>query len=247
MQRNMKLLTKILSIITFFLLVSCNSDIGKEVTGLNVIEIGSYQFDFPNDFKLVKEKGTDSYVGKIIGDGLTITFDYGYYSNSFAETPNEYLDKEHWKMEIIYQFLEEGVLYDDSNYPKVDILGIRSVSLNDSTFEKGIDFIATCKHSETTFEFPISLPNEIKKYEFKIDTLSGHFRKLVIANDPFDGLTGLYLKDLDSYNKSINSSLALSMSTLALTKKQQELVIKIFETVRVIKKNKTRTHNKNYI
>lgn len=230
----MKLLTKILSILALFLLDSCSSDIGEKVTGLNVIEIGSYQFDFPNDFNLVKERGVDSYVGKIIGDSLTIRFDYGYYSNSFVETPNEYITKEHWKMEMTYQFLEEGVTYDNSNYPKVDIIEIKAVSHNDSVFEKGVDYLAIYKRNEAKFEFQISLPNEIKKYKFKTDTLSGHFRKFVIANDPIEGLTGLYLKDIESYNKSMNSSLALSISTVAVTKKQQELVMKIFESVKII-------------
>lgn len=201
---------------------------------LNVIKIGSYQFDFPNDYTLVKEKGIDSYVGKIVGDSLTIRFDYGYYSNSLAETPDEYLDKEHWKLEAAYQFMKDGVTYDNSSYPKVDVLEIRVATLLDSTFEKGVDYIATCKHSEKKFEFPIYLPDETEKYEFKIDTLSGHFRKLMIANDPSDGLTGIYIKDLNSYNQSIKSSLALSMTAGDLTKQQQELALRIFETARII-------------
>ena len=55
-----------------------------------------YQFDFPLDFDLIKEQGIDSYVGKIEGDCLTFGFDYGYYSNSFEESPQEYLDKGNW-------------------------------------------------------------------------------------------------------------------------------------------------------
>ena len=82
---------KTLIIIALVTLISCNDNVRKKVKDLNIIEIGSYQFDFPNDFKLVKGNGIDSYVGEVIGDSLTIEFDYGYYSNSFTETPDEYL------------------------------------------------------------------------------------------------------------------------------------------------------------
>mgnify|MGYP001557377861 CR=1 FL=1 len=55
-------------------------------TAKNVIVIGTYSFEFPNDFKLIKEKGQDSYVGKIKVESKTFAFDYGYYFNPLVQT-----------------------------------------------------------------------------------------------------------------------------------------------------------------
>jgi opacity protein-like surface antigen len=52
--------------------------------GKKHIEIGPYIIDVPSDAVLVEGRGIDSYVGKIKGKDLHLTFDYGYYSNSFG-------------------------------------------------------------------------------------------------------------------------------------------------------------------
>lgn len=225
-------LTKTFTILILVFLTSCNSNSDNYKKGWKTIEIGSYQFDFPSNFNLIEEQGIDSYVGKIIGDSLKFAFDFGYYSNSLTESPQEYLDKGYWIKEAAYQFMEPGVTYDNNNFPKIHVLKIKTTNPNDNTLDKGVAYIATCKYAEKEFEFPIYLPDEIEKHRFKIDTLNGHFRKVIIANNPADGLTGIYIKDLGSHNESINSSLALSMTTRDLTKKQQKLVLKIFESGR---------------
>ena len=227
---------KVLNILFLILLASCNTKNVPNDHDSKTIEIGNYQFDFPPDFDLVTEQGIDSYVGKIEGDNLILDFDIGYYSNSFAEAPQAYLDKGNWKMAAAYQFMEPDVSYDNNNYPEIEVLDIKAAAPIDSAFDKGADFIATCKHKETLFEFPIYLPDKTELLDFSIDTLGGHFRKIVIAKDPKVGRTGIYLLDLDSYDESLNSSLALSMSTGNLSKKQQELVLNIFKTGRPVKK-----------
>lgn len=67
---------------------------------------------------------------------------------------------------------------------------------------------------------------------FIVDTVENQYRKIVYGNNPENEITGIYLKDLRSFNKSINSYLALSMETDKLTKQQQEVVLKIFRTGR---------------
>jgi hypothetical protein len=49
---------------------------------------------------------------------------------------------------------------------------------------------------------------------------------------PAKKTTGIYLRDLNGFNKSINSYLALSIATSKLTSKQQETALKIFKTGR---------------
>lgn len=53
------------------------------------IEIGSYRFQFPSEFALVPAQGIDSYVGNINGAGISLSFDYGWYTsalNNLSET-----------------------------------------------------------------------------------------------------------------------------------------------------------------
>ena len=45
------------------------------------IEVYDYLFDFPPDFKLVKEQGIDSNPGQIIGDSMRFGFDFGVTKN----------------------------------------------------------------------------------------------------------------------------------------------------------------------
>ncbi|MEM9672884.1 MAG: hypothetical protein AAF992_09840 [Bacteroidota bacterium] len=222
-----------LYILVGFVILSCSINTGNNEW--KTIEIGDYQFDFPSDFKLAKERGIDSYVGKIKGDSLWLAFDFGYYSSSFAKTPEELLKEESWRWEAAYQFMENGVTYDNKNYPKIETLSIRPADSQDSSYERGVDYIATCIYEDTTFEYPIFIPAETEEVTFKIDTIGNSFRKIVIASDPKKGITGIYLRDLDGFNESINSYLALSMSTSNLTETQQELVLKIFDTGRLIR------------
>lgn len=225
-------MNRLLTISVFFLLFGCEQTSEKTDRQWQTIEVGDYLFDFPSDFKLVEDKGIDSYVGKIQGDSMWFGFDFGYYSDDFEETPQEYLDSKHWRLALPYQFMKQGITYDQTNTPKVDVLSIRPATSQDSTIGKGCDYVAKCKHDNTEFDFAIYIPDESKQQNFIIDTVDNQYRKIVFAKDPQKGTTGIYLKDLNSFNESINSSLALSMATGKLTKGQQELTLKIFATGR---------------
>jgi hypothetical protein len=195
------------------------------------IEVGNYLFDFPSDFELITEQGIDSYVGKIKGDSMRFSFDFGYYSNSFEQTLQEYFDNGFWRFELPFRFMKMGITYDQTNTPKVDVISIRPATIQDSTIGKGCDYVAKCKHNKTEFDFAVYIPNEIKQTNFVIDSVDNQYRKIVWAKDPQKGITGIYLRDLDG-------SLALSMAASKLTIEQQAIAIKIFKTVR--HKNKTK-------
>lgn len=150
-----------------FLLFTCGVSSKNPFGPWKTIEVGRYIFDFPPGFELIKEKGIDSYVGKIQDDSISFSFDYGYYSNDFELLSEEY-------------------------------------------------------------------QNEFKMF-FIVDTVENQYRKIVYGNNPEKEITGIYLRDLESFNKSINSYLALSMETDKITKQQQEIVLKIFRTGRLKK------------
>lgn len=200
----------------------------------NTITIETYSFDFPPDFKLIEEDGTDSYVGKVKGDGIQLGFDYGYYSDPLVQTPKEYLDQQYWLIDAANRFMKPGIIYDDNNFPKIELISVRPATLKDTGHFKGADFIATCKHDSLIFDYPITLPDKIKQHVVSVDTIQHHLRRIVIAKNPANGLTGIYLRDLKSFNESINGYLALSMAGSHLTKRQQDSLLRIFSSVRFV-------------
>ncbi len=212
-----------------FLFVSCT-----DKTKLKTITIGEYSFDFPNDFKQVEEQGIDSYIGKVKGDSIELGFDYGYYSDRLVETEQEYIEKKIWLQYAGYQFMKPGITYDNNNYPKIEFLGLRQTTNGDTAKFKNADFIAKCKHDSILFDYPITLPAKTKQHIVKIDTIQNHLRRIIIAKNSLNGLTGIFLMKLNNYNQSMNSSTALSMATSGLTKKQQDSVLKIFSTLKFV-------------
>ncbi len=222
---------QLLTILTTILLFGCAQTENKSDGQWKTFEIGDYLFDFPADYELVTEKGIDSYIGKIKGDSMWFGFNFGYYSTDFEQTSQEYLESGFWRMELPYRFMKEGITYDKTNTPKVDVISIRPSTIQDS-IGKGCDYIAHCKHDNTEFEYPVYIPNEIKQTNYLIDTVNNQYRKIVWAKDPKKGTTGIYLRNLNGFNESRNSYLALSMATSKLTSKQQETALKIFKTGR---------------
>jgi hypothetical protein len=92
---------------------SCNSSTIK-TEKLHKIDTGSFQIEVPSDWAYKKEKGMDSFVGKIVGDSLELSFDYseGGYANPLFSTEKDYLEenKEDW-MPIDEPYYKVGVVY----------------------------------------------------------------------------------------------------------------------------------------
>jgi hypothetical protein len=196
------------------------------------ITIAEYTFNFPNDFELVEERGIDSYVGKIKNRSLWLGFDYGYYSNPLIETPQEYLDKGFWKMDAYSRFVKPQGSYTPEMVREIQLLGTKPIQTKaDSSRFKGADLIAKCRLDTSTFDYGITFPDKIKTHNFLVDTIKGHYRKIVVAKDPGNGITGIFIKDLNGFNQSINAFSALSMATNGLTKQMQDSIINVFRNV----------------
>lgn len=54
-------------------------------TQRNRVDAGSFSIELPAGWKYTPQQGIDSQVGQFTGDGMTLSFDYGWYSNSLAE------------------------------------------------------------------------------------------------------------------------------------------------------------------
>jgi hypothetical protein len=223
---------RLLLIFATVVLFGCTHTDRNNYQQWKTIEVGNYLFDFPSDFKLIAEKGIDSYVGKIKGDSISFSFDFGYFSSKLEQTSEEYLENGVWRDELPHRFIKDGLTYSNADIPKVDVISIRPASIQDSTVGKGCDFVAKCKYGNFEFDFAIYIPNEIKQNNYVIDTVDNQYRKILWSKKPNNGTTGIYLKDLNSLNQSMNSYLALSMVADCLSSSQQEIALEIFKTGR---------------
>tara|TARA_X000000368_G_C22749514_1_gene587695 strand:+ start:42 stop:518 length:477 start_codon:yes stop_codon:yes gene_type:complete len=88
----MKSLKHLTVIIALFFFLSCNNDDNNNGNEPSSIKIGSYIFNFETEFTLEELQGIDSYVGNIKGSGISLFFDYGWYTGPSINLPiDEYL------------------------------------------------------------------------------------------------------------------------------------------------------------
>lgn len=72
---------------------------------------------------------------------------------------------------------------------------------------------------------------EIGPHEIIIDTLENEVqRKILIAENPEMGTTGVYLKDLNDFNPTMNGYKALSMTVSKISIEDQNRVLEIFRS-----------------
>ncbi len=203
----------------------------KKKTEWEEITIGNYSCKFPPDFRLIKEQGIDSYVGKIKGDSFYFSFDSGEFSGGL-ETSEGYLKHGIWHFyagnKYTHKFIEEGKSYNLDELPKLEVLNLRPAKQEDSIIGKDCDYIAKCKYDSLVYDYPIYFPETAKIHHFKIDSSNNKYRQIAYAKNPKKGGKGQ--THLFYQNDSTNS--AISLSAHNLTKEQQDLALKIFETMR---------------
>jgi hypothetical protein len=119
---------KIVSGFAFFLLVGC-TDI-KLKGDKQVLDFGLFSIETPNGWTKIKERGSDSYVGRIAIDKTdTLSFDLGWYSNKLDEPEPTILnssligsiDTSTVDMNDVI-FVKNGALVDPGKYKKNNIL-----------------------------------------------------------------------------------------------------------------------------
>ena len=84
----MRYLKPLTLIVTLFLFFSCNNDDNNSKEPSS-IEIGNYIFNFQTQFTLEELQGIDSYVGNINGSGISLSFDYGWYTSPATNLPTD--------------------------------------------------------------------------------------------------------------------------------------------------------------
>lgn len=117
---------QVLLVLITLSLTNCNNDENSnlEYTNLKAIEIGDYKFDFPSQFQPIEEQGIDSYIGKVIGAGIELTYDFGIYTNPYENLPEGAFEV----LNEIFGSVERQIVI--ATNPSQDFTGIHIRDLN---------------------------------------------------------------------------------------------------------------------
>ncbi|WP_295791540.1 hypothetical protein [Mucilaginibacter sp.] len=224
----------------FFILVSFTTACNNPKGNWKTIELGRYLLDVPQDFQVKLQNGIDSQGGLITNGIVKLNTDFGNYADTLVQTPKEYLNQRGFVDDARGQFMRSGITYDANNSPKIDVVSIRPSTKKDSDkigFFSGSDYIAACKHDGKMFNWPIRLPENIKRHTIKIDTFNHLYGRMEVPKQGYTGETAIYMRDKRSFNINRSAYYGIVVGANSLTAKQQALVLKIFETLRPGSKN----------
>ncbi len=95
-----------IAILIFF--TGCNNGNEKKI-----INTGKFEIGVPANWKYKKEKGIDSFVGKIESEDVELHFDWSEmgYANHLAPTIEEYGEYGEWEWMIPPPYMKQGITY----------------------------------------------------------------------------------------------------------------------------------------
>ncbi|MCO5949037.1 hypothetical protein [Mucilaginibacter flavidus] len=227
---------RFLLFVIFGFITACTNPKGNWKT----IELGRYLLDVPQDFKVELQSGIDSKGGLITNGIVKLNMDFGYYTDTLLQTPDEYLSQRWFVVDAGDQFMKPGITYDADNSPKINVVSIRPSTKKDSDkigFFSGSDYIAVCRHDGKMFNWPVRLPENVKRHTIRIDTFNHLYRRIEMPKQGYRGETAIYMRDKRSFNINRGNFYGIVIGANSLTTKQQALVLKIFETLRPCSKN----------
>jgi hypothetical protein len=214
-----------------FTSLSCNNSNNHWKT----IKLGGYLLDVPPDFKYKHHTGIDSEGAEISSDAITLFTNYGFFTDTLYQTPEEYLNKRYFTSDAATRFMKSGITYDYKNTPKVELISIGKSTKQDSDkigFFSGSDYIAICQHAGKPFSWPVKLPSEVKNHIVKTSLSNNVYTRTARLKGGSPSEIAIYMRDQRTFVKSRNSYYGIVIGAKHLTAKQQELVTKIFSTLR---------------
>ncbi|QHT65655.1 hypothetical protein GXP67_02725 [Rhodocytophaga rosea] len=225
-------------------ILGCNKRTPNET---KIIDTDKFEIEVPADWKYKKAQGEDSFVGRIIGNGVDLSFDWSEmgYANPLIASEKEFVYERDWEwMPSHLPYGKEGVIYTSGNVQGERERIMKEKGINDTLLvrvepfqipEKEIIFqdkqykvILTYK--DTVVQIGIQIPEDVKNHQVQVDTTGIYKRKLIRPREGKIGITGVYFEDL---NSTFNFNLAGEVVGL----ENQEKAINSFKTIK-IKRNK---------
>lgn len=224
--------------------------IGAFTKGYHTLSFEDFAIEVPKNWKYIKRQGVDSFVGEIRGPKVSLSFDCSGrgYAGIPIKSPEEYCNQEVLRLHSS-RFNRPNVIYTrkenvervkmremkklnttDSSLVKVEQLIVPSTKIylpseKDLEKFKDADYLIDLTHGDSTITVGVTLPDGIRKHNFKIDTVGGYIIKTAWPKKNGNGITGV------SY-KEINGSFTLGIHGENLGQ-QQDKALKAFKTIRV--------------
>ena len=210
-----------------------------------VIDTGPFEIEVPANWEYKKEKGIDSFVGKIKIEDGELYFDWSEmgYANHLAPTIEEYVENGEWEWVISPPYMKQGITYTSGNVIEERNRIMEKEGITDTTkvkvekiqipkkevfFEEGI-YKAILTYKDTIQEVNIEIPEKVKKYHFEIDTIGDYHRKIIKPKNGVEGMTGVYFRDL-------NSNFNFNLVGKNLSIENQQKAIEAFKTIKIKRK-----------
>jgi len=209
-----------------------------------IIDTGRFEIEVPSNWNYKKERGIDSFVGRIKSNGVDLYFDWSEmgYANQLIPNEEEFIYERKWEwmpMEIPYG--EIGVTYTSANNIEAErdrIMkeeGITDTSLvkveeiqipEEKIVIEGGEYRAILTYKDTTIQVMIEIPEEVRNHKFEIDTIGTYKRKIIRPKNGDIGMTAVYFEDLES-----DFNFNLVGENLSL--ENQEKAIKAFKSIKI--------------
>jgi hypothetical protein len=199
--------------------------------GWKTIEMGTYLIDVPSSFQLVPARGIDSQVGELKGQGISFSYEYGFYTDTLVPTAKEYIEGGRWRDEAIIRFLNTRK-YPVQNYTEVKVTAYRPSVKPDSGLAGGCDYVAHCSYANKKFDLPVFIPLEIKDHIVTKDTVQHQLRRIVRPKKGTNELTGIYMRDERGNMFNSMNYPALRINARGLSPSQQRFALEVLATLR---------------
>lgn len=220
------------------LLLTC---LGCHQNSSKIIDTGYFEITVPIDWIYQKEQGIDSFVGRINGDGVSLTVDWSEmgYADNLIPTEKEYVYESDWEwIPTPAPYLKPGVTYTTGDVKALREEIIQEKGLKDSSSvkvepiqlpTKKIQMLhgkysAELTYQDTIINVIVEIPVQIRKHSIQIDTIDHYERKLIYPRSGENGIIGVYFEDL-------NSQFNFNISGVIDEPDKQQRAIEAFKTI----------------
>lgn len=179
------------------------------------VDTNSFTLSLPSGWKFNPLPGIDSYVGEFVGDGVTLGFDYGWYSNSLPGdgdanhvVTDETIDSHRAKLvvPVVGGSGTTGVYFEDLGGNKMDRLQISGENLTTSQQDvalrifRTLQFVEKDANQSPSFDFAFKYGVGAKN---ELDTFHDTFTKDMIVDAPITITLKLTDEELDGIREKI--------------------------------------------
>jgi len=205
-----------------------------------VIDAGPFQVTTPSDFKLIKEQGIDSFVGKITNGKIEFRFDYGWYSNRGPLTYYDYADKYLFKLhgdEIISTCQLTDSIYQTLRANPIILEAKRNTKFPDES-DKEISTtlsVGTGTCTIYTFDFIGDISQNFENYAIAEFINFDVRRKQYHSKPGKDKIAGVYIENLQEKRDNKYGHNKLSFSTNDLKESNSKLISEILKSVKLFR------------